>query len=203
LVGSYLGVNELWNEKTPCGDDGVEDTPIHNSPTYQWDNYKHFSTCKGYPVKMTMNLMDNTDDVALYMFTEGQKMRIQAMVSKDGARGKLAIAGATQCEGKSLTDPVVALRSNSEAESNYKTETVAIYPNPANHEITIAVKATNTSTYAIMVYNQLGSVVHQSQSGAEGNTPITLDTETWTEGIYFFQIRLKDRQYTEKILIAH
>jgi hypothetical protein len=35
------------------------------------------------------------------------------------------------------------------------------------------------------------------------NQPIMLDTYEWQGGMYFFQIRVKEHLYTEKILIAH
>jgi hypothetical protein len=69
LMGSYLNLHELWNESEPCGDDMVDDTPIHNAPNWTLDEYQHVSTCGDYPVEMTMNLMDNTPDSAQYMFT--------------------------------------------------------------------------------------------------------------------------------------
>jgi Secretion system C-terminal sorting domain len=203
LVGSYLGVNELWNEKTPCGDDGVDDTPIHNSPNYGlFDKYKHLSTCLGNPVEMTMNLMDNTDDIAQYIFTEGQKMRIQAIVSKNGARGKLANSGISQCSTTLLAD--VTLRAASDPVAKKEAEAVVMYPNPASNEITINVQTNAQSGYKMLVYNQLGSIVHQSQASSEGNNqPITLDTAMWQEGVYYFQVRLEGRQYAQKILIVH
>jgi len=59
LMGSYLNLHELWNEETPCTDDFVEDTPIHNAPNYGKNEYKHVTTCDGNAVEMTMNLMDS------------------------------------------------------------------------------------------------------------------------------------------------
>lgn len=90
LVGSYLGLYELWNEERPCWDDYVNDTPIHNAPNYGPTNeYKHVSTCPGNPVEMSMNFMDNSDDEYLYLFTAGQMMRIHAVLTKGGPRHKL------------------------------------------------------------------------------------------------------------------
>ncbi|AEE51474.1 M43 family zinc metalloprotease [Haliscomenobacter hydrossis] len=86
LIGSYLGLYELWNEANPCQDDWVEDTPIHNGPNFWCTPYKHVSLCDGNPTEMTMNFMDNTFDACLYMFTSGQKLRIQATLAEGGPR---------------------------------------------------------------------------------------------------------------------
>jgi Secretion system C-terminal sorting domain len=200
LVAGYLGVHELWNENVPCGDDKVSDTPIHNSPNYGlFDEYKHISTCLGNPIEMTMNLMDNTDDTALYMFTEGQKMRIQAILSKNGARGKLSDQNKAQCEViKNIAADPLGGRSTIEQSS------VIIYPNPTQDVVMLQIKAALTSPYSIVVYNNLGNIMYQSNATIPAdNQPIMLDTYEWQGGMYFFQIRVKEHLYTEKILIAH
>ncbi len=81
LAGNYLGLRDLWDETTPCGDDGVDDTPVHNAPNYGAPPYRHISLCHNFPVEMTMNFMDNTNDAAQYMFTYGQMYRMQAALS--------------------------------------------------------------------------------------------------------------------------
>ncbi len=86
LIGSYLNLYELWSETELCGDDFVEDTPIHNAPTLGCVDYRHVSTCGDNPVAMTMNFMDNTNDDCQYMFTKGQLKRMHACLVKDGIR---------------------------------------------------------------------------------------------------------------------
>ncbi len=73
LMGSYLNLYELWSELTPCGDDYVYDTPIHNAPNDDRADYRytHISTCDGNPVEMVSNLMDNAPDAVQYLFTHG------------------------------------------------------------------------------------------------------------------------------------
>ena len=81
LMGTYLNLYELWSETVPCGDDGVDDTPIQNAPTLGAVDYRHVSTCNGNPVVMSMNFMDNSNDANLYMFTNGQKRRLHATLN--------------------------------------------------------------------------------------------------------------------------
>jgi hypothetical protein len=86
LVAQYLGLHELWSESEPCSDDSVADTPIHNAPNSGKVDYKHFSTCDGYPMEMYMNFMDNTDDEQLSIFTRGQLDRLHKMLQLEKGR---------------------------------------------------------------------------------------------------------------------
>lgn len=92
LMGTYLGLYELWNESDPCADDMVADTPPHSGPSgaiSRDPNYKFITMCHGYVLAMYMNFMDNTDDEMLTLFTQGQKNRMRAMLSEGGLRSEL------------------------------------------------------------------------------------------------------------------
>ncbi|HEV7381342.1 MAG TPA: M43 family zinc metalloprotease [Dyadobacter sp.] len=92
LMGSYLGLYELWNEKEPCKDDLVEDTPLHDGPSVTIPtekNARYVCFCPGTPTAMYMNFMDNTDDAFLSLFTEGQKKRMRTVLLSDDLRSGL------------------------------------------------------------------------------------------------------------------
>ncbi len=86
-IGHWLNLRHIWGDAT-CGNDFVSDTPVHNTSNGGCPTYPHLSTCSGSPVEMTMNYMDYTNDVCMYMFTAGQKSRMQAALS--GSRSTLA-----------------------------------------------------------------------------------------------------------------
>jgi hypothetical protein len=89
LMGSYLGLYELWNDRNPCADDMVGDTPIHNAPTETVSsekNARYITLCNGFVHAMYMNFMDNTDDELLTLFTPGQKTRMRAVLTTEGLR---------------------------------------------------------------------------------------------------------------------
>ncbi|TBX65173.1 zinc metalloprotease [Flavobacterium silvisoli] len=88
-VGHWLNLRHIWGDAT-CGNDLVADTPSHNAPNYGVPTYPHYSTCTGTPVEMTMNYMDYTDDRGMYMFSLGQKARINAIFSSGGPRVSFA-----------------------------------------------------------------------------------------------------------------
>ncbi len=84
-VGHWLNLRHIWGDAT-CGNDQVGDTPLHNTANYGCPAAGHKSTCTGAPVEMTMNYMDYTDDACMYMFSAGQKTRMQATYAVGGPR---------------------------------------------------------------------------------------------------------------------
>ena len=84
-VGHWMNLRHIWGDTT-CGTDLVSDTPTHNAANFGVPTYPHYSTCSGTPVEMTMNYMDYTDDRGMYMFSIGQKSRMDAIFVSGGAR---------------------------------------------------------------------------------------------------------------------
>ena len=82
-VGHYLNLRHIWGDGRCKRDDFVSDTPSSDGPNYG---------CPSYPTvncrtnDMTMNYMDYTDDACMYMFSEGQKVRMRALFGAGGAR---------------------------------------------------------------------------------------------------------------------
>jgi hypothetical protein len=89
-VGHWMNLRHIWGDAS-CGSDMVSDTPTHNTANYGVPAYPHYSTCTGTPVEMTMNYMDYTDDRGMYMFTNGQKSRMDALFVTGGARSGFGI----------------------------------------------------------------------------------------------------------------
>lgn len=88
-VGHWMNLRHIWGDAT-CGNDQVGDTPLHNTANYGCPASGHRSTCSGTPVEMTMNYMDYTDDACMYMFSAGQKTRMQAVFATGGPRNSFA-----------------------------------------------------------------------------------------------------------------
>jgi Pregnancy-associated plasma protein-A len=88
-VGHWLNLRHIWGDAT-CGTDLVGDTPTHNTSNGGCPTYPHLSTCSGNPVEMTMNYMDYTNDVCMYMFSAGQKTRMLAVFAAGGPRNSFA-----------------------------------------------------------------------------------------------------------------
>lgn len=88
-IGHWMNLRHIWGDAT-CGNDQVGDTPLHNTANYGCPASGHKSTCSGTPVEMTMNYMDYTDDACMYMFSAGQKTRMQAVFATGGPRNSFA-----------------------------------------------------------------------------------------------------------------
>lgn len=76
-VGHWLNLRHIWGD-TRCGNDQVSDTPLHDASNGGCPSNTLRSTCTGRPLEQWMNYMDYTDDRCMYMFTSGQKTRMDA-----------------------------------------------------------------------------------------------------------------------------
>ena len=88
-VGHWLNLRHIWGDAT-CGSDLVNDTPTHNTSNTGCPGTGHKSTCSGTPDEMWMNYMDYTDDRCMYMFSAGQKVRMDATFASGGGRNTFA-----------------------------------------------------------------------------------------------------------------
>ena len=89
-VGHWMNLRHIWGDAT-CGNDLVSDTPVASTANYGVPAFPKYSTCSGGNPEMTMNYMDYTDDRGMYMFTLGQKARIDAIFVAGGARAAFGI----------------------------------------------------------------------------------------------------------------
>jgi hypothetical protein len=84
-VGHWMNLRHIWGDAN-CGNDQVDDTPTMDSPNFGKPIPGLRSTCTGNPLEMYMNYMDYVDDDAMYMFSNGQKSRIDATFAENGPR---------------------------------------------------------------------------------------------------------------------
>jgi hypothetical protein len=204
LIGSYLNLYELWSETTPCGDDAVDDTPIHNAPNLGSADYKHISTCDGNPVEMTMNFMDNTNDESQYMFTNGQKRRLQACLAEGGIRARLVIAGEKNCKKTNINLQAAQTRNDVQPlePSNLQSFSYRIYPNPAQDFINLEIATEKTAMTELTILNAQGSIQKQmNYTIGGGNQVFEVKCNDWSSGLYFIRIKVNGEVKTEKIII--
>ena len=90
-VGHYLNLRHIWGDAS-CGNDQVADTPTQTTANYGKPSYPLYNTCGGVQRSvMFMNYMDYVDDAAMFMFSAGQKTRMQSVVASTGARSGLRV----------------------------------------------------------------------------------------------------------------
>lgn len=87
-VGHWLNLRHIWGDDgTACtGSDLVTDTPNQADENYGCPSFPQVSCSNGTNGDMFMNYMDYVDDACMYMFTTGQKARMQALFAAGGSR---------------------------------------------------------------------------------------------------------------------
>jgi hypothetical protein len=86
-IGHWLNLRHIWGDAS-CGNDLVNDTPTQQTSNFGCPSFPH-KTCSNNG-DMSMNYMDYTDDACMYMFTLGQKTRMQAVFASGGPRNSFA-----------------------------------------------------------------------------------------------------------------
>ncbi len=90
-VGHWLNLYHIWGDDgTSCsGTDDCLDTPNQADENYGCPASPVESCSNGPNGDMFMNYMDYTDDACMYMFTTGQKARMQSLFTAGGSRNSL------------------------------------------------------------------------------------------------------------------
>lgn len=189
LMGSYLGLLELWDEYKLCEDDKVEDTPIHDAPSSTIYNRetRHISFCGHNLTSMTINLMDNTDDSELFLFSLGQTKRISAMLSENGPRGNLAT---TECDNQI---------AESREKNIYK---VNILPNPSSGNWSLIIYSKKESYSKIRILNIDGkNVLTKKLRLNKGQNEFPFFSNDLDKGYYLLEVEFDDNSKQIKNLI--
>lgn len=88
-VGHWLNLRHIWGDAN-CGSDLVTDTPTQQTSNYSCPTFPRVTCSNGPNGDMFMNYMDYVDDACMYMFSAGQKARMQALFATGGSRASLA-----------------------------------------------------------------------------------------------------------------
>ena len=157
-VGHFLNLRHIWGDAT-CGDDFVSDTPKHQAANYGCPTFPHV-TCSNSG-DMSMNFMDYTDDPCMYMFTAGQKARMQAVLAPGGFHYSLTTSTAAATPASNTAQATT--------EAAYKVLNIApalVFPNPvkADMNVSYAVTAENANVQ-VEIYNTLGALVGTYNEG--------------------------------------
>ena len=139
-TGHWLGLQHLWGD-SPCGDDGVDDTPRQRTGNRGNPQFPRLNTgCDNGPYgDMFMNFMDFSDDRSLLMFTQGQADRMRAQFRAGGPRHTL-LSSKGAGEPWDLTPEAMTAQSNS----------IRVYPNPASQRIWIRSSTPLPQAYEII-----------------------------------------------------
>lgn len=84
-VGHWLNLRHIWGDAN-CGNDQVADTPTQQTANYGCPTFPRVTCGNGPNGDLFMNYMDYTNDACMYMFSNGQKARSQAIFAAGGPR---------------------------------------------------------------------------------------------------------------------
>ncbi|MEW6468173.1 MAG: M43 family zinc metalloprotease [Bacteroidota bacterium] len=206
-VGHWLNLYHIWGDDgSACtGSDQVSDTPNQAGATggcYTPGQVLTDACSPSAPGKMWMNYMDYTDDACMYMFTNGQKARIQACMA--GTRSALQSSNA--CGSQQALDagilsitspngsvcaatftPVVVLRNYGSSTLTTVTITYQVDANPASNFVWTGSLASNAQTNVTLpnVTTTAGNhtftvCTTAPNSGTDGNTANDCTNSTFT-----------------------
>lgn len=183
LLGSYFGLYELWDEINPCFDDWVFDTPIHNESNAGVElTENHVSTCFGNELEMTINFMDNAADSVQLMFTSGQVLRMQAMVSEGGPRHGLSLYH-KHCNETDSRNMIVQ-KSTIKPDGHGKS--LQLFPNPAAEFVSIGFQSDSNESVSLFIFDAIGRMIWRNivETLPDSAYNETLPVSTWQSGIY-------------------
>ncbi|MEO6037571.1 MAG: T9SS type A sorting domain-containing protein [Saprospiraceae bacterium] len=120
-VGHWVNLYHIWGDDgTGCnGSDNCADTPNQADENYGCPVFPAVSCTNGPNGDMFMNYMDYTDDACMFMFTTGQKGRMQPLFLSGGSRyGLVSSLGCTPPSGGGSCDTPAGLTATSIAQTS-------------------------------------------------------------------------------------
>lgn len=177
-LGHYLNLKHIWGDST-CGNDGVSDTPLHNTSNGGCPPISHLSTCSGTPRELTMNYMDYTNDACMYMFTQGQANRMQAHLNTISDDFNQDVLLNTDVFQNNLT--------------------FSIYPNPNNGEFSIQLNE-NFGNGEIKIYDVTGKIVFKKEI-LNASTLINVSINEMNSGFYMVYVDNGNLNGVKKLVI--
>lgn len=187
-VGHYFGLFHPWGDgffNTDCGgDDRVPDTPLQTNtfsgqcPTGSSSIPESCGTADMY-----MNFMNYTNDLCLYMFTQGQRLRMLASLLELRS-GLLNTEVCTEVVPANPTKGVVS-----------------IGPNPTRETLYISSFLESPSNVHLELFNSYGQRVYESNwDNLERYFSHTVNVSSWSNGTYFVRIEIEGEELIRKII---
>jgi PKD repeat protein len=99
-MGHFFGLRHIWGDED-CGNDFCNDTPVQLKENTGCPTFPKVSCSNSPNGDMFMNFMDYTNDGCMFMFTNDQKARIQAVMSANTPR-RSSLGSSTVCNTTAL-----------------------------------------------------------------------------------------------------
>lgn len=189
-LGHYYNLDHTWGGSGSCNlDDEISDTPNISEPTYGCVLPGSVNMCGN--ISLTTNYMDYVNDECMFMFTEGQAMKMNAYLALIQNRWKAnVIENEIDTE---VEDPTVILEKEFD-----------IFPNPANDNINISFPKDKITEASYSLYNILGKVVLNKIIDFDNETSeIKINTSQLNNGIYILNFKSSAFSKIKRIIVKH
>ena len=165
---------------TNCATQGdkVCDTPPLGIPTYSCPSEGSVAGCDAFTSALTMNYMDYTNDVCMYMFTVGQANRMLAWYNTISSQ----------------------LQTNVLANNDFVKNNFSIAPNPNKGIFSIQLSEA-IDNYSVIIIDALGREIFNSEYNQTTDLVQNIQLDNALSGMYFVTIQSKGAQITKKIII--
>ncbi|MCB9364224.1 MAG: PKD domain-containing protein [Flavobacteriales bacterium] len=130
-IGHWLGLRHIWGDGT-CATDYCSDTPPAQTSNFGCQTFPYNTgACSGNTTgEMTMNYMDYSDDACMYMFTNDQKARMDAVLLNSPQRKELLTSN--KCMPPAITADFIADITNVNVGGTVNFTDQSVSPNTLN-----------------------------------------------------------------------
>ncbi len=181
LRHTFIDQSANATDCSPLDEDGINDTPKHAAPTFGSPIPGTIDSCESGKKVLSVNYMDYTDDLGMYMFTKQQ-----AEVSLSYLNMILPFLKTDVFDGiPDLTPPV-------------KIEPFSIYPNPASDIVNI--RFSSNKNVSVKIFNILGDLVYNKSLTPKLNS-LAIATDNFSKGIYIINVTQEDTSIVKKLII--
>jgi hypothetical protein len=201
-VGHYFNLRHIWGDRR-CGNDLVDDTPLHDGANYRCPGEGATSNCKGQIVEMWMNYMDYTFDECMYMFSSDQALRMQATLASGGPRAGMVEPNyecpATATAASSRTNDIFENETISTSISDFK-----VYPTITSGNVFFQMQSSNTGIKELGIFNQSGILVNRKRiSVVNGVNTQELNLGNLANGFYLIKLLDGSDHRIQKLIVQH
>jgi hypothetical protein len=172
----------------------VSDTPPVKQATFGCPGPNYPSGC-GTTIAQTMNYMDYTEDLCMYMFTKGQLARVDGFIATSRAAFCL-----TTCSA-----PAASIVQQSRISLQTQGQKVLVYPTVTNDMANVAVSAAVTGKGEITLLSQSGAILRrQAVAILKSTTNYRISVGDLPNGLYTVKVTTADGAVvTRKLIVQH
>lgn len=135
---------------------------------------------------MWMNYMDYVDDDCMYMFTLGQKGRIQSLFNNNGSR--LSLNSSNGCLPVGINEPG-------------NLNVFSVYPNPSDNDVKVQIHFIQPEKFEMAVVNSIGQVIYLLKEENSYGNKYTLPLANQPKGFYFIRVSTTKGTSSQKIIL--